>query len=132
VFSEGQVYVRLHQAFEEKIQTLLQKWADDRKIRTFQMHFTPSCSCSVQEQALKDAAYYCKRGLFHSRKKSRENVELAYQYLREAHNQDWNNPRIQENYAMALVALRKYRKDPILEEHLNRGERVSVVPFLII
>jgi len=92
-----------------------------------QWHFTSSCSCSVKEQSLKDAAYYSKRGLFHSRKQSRENVELAYQYLREAHNQDFNNTIIEENYAMTLVALRKYRKDPILARHLDRGERAPPV-----
>jgi hypothetical protein len=128
VFNEGQVYIRLHQDFEGKIQFLLQKWADDRKIKALQWHFTPSCSCSVKEQSLKDAAYYCRRGLFHSRKQSRENAELAYQYLREAHNQDWNNTRIQENYAMALVVLRTYRNDPILDGHLDRGEHVCIKP----
>jgi hypothetical protein len=129
VFNEGQVYIRLHQDFEEKIQSLLQKRADDRKIKALQWNFTPSCRCSIKEQSLKDAAYYSKRGLFHARKQSRESAELAYQYLREAHNQDWNNTRIQENYAMALVVLRRYRNDPILEGHLGRGERVRIGSF---
>ncbi len=127
VFNEGQVYLRLHQDFEGKIRPLLEKWGKDSKINALQWRFTPSCNCSIKEQMLKDAAYYSRRGLFHLRKQSKENAELAYQYLRAAHNQDWNNERIRECYAMALVELRKYRNDPMLDGHLDRGERVRLL-----
>lgn len=127
IFNEGQVYIRLHQAFEEKIWNLVKVWADDRKIKCIQWNFRSSCSCSPQNQMQKDADYYSKRGLFHLR---RGNAELAYNYLKEAHTLDWTEETIKNNYAKALVALRKERKDSILDAYLERGEKVSLYLYV--
>ena len=80
-----------------------------------------------KQQAQKDAVYYSRRRLFYHR---RDKADLACQYLREAHHQDWENGQIGENYAKALVALRRDRKCPILEGYLERGERVSLTSYL--
>ncbi len=79
-----------------------------------------------KQQSQKDAVYYSRRGLFYLR---RDKADLACQYLREAYHQYYNDGQIREDYAKALVALRRDRKCPIPEGPLERGELASLTSY---
>lgn len=125
LFSDGTVYARLHQNFEEKLKTLLQKWADDRK-KPLGWNFKMSCDCSERSQQKADASYYSQRGVFHMK---RGDFELAYCYLREAYFQNPKDRGIQSRYVKALSEFRAFLKDPALEEYLAKHSHWNGLPL---
>ncbi|PMD20198.1 hypothetical protein NA56DRAFT_187210 [Hyaloscypha hepaticicola] len=125
LFSDGTGYARLHRNFEEKLKTLLQKWADDRK-KPLGWNFKMSCDCSETSQQKADASYYSQRGLFHMR---RGDFELAYCYLREAYFQNPKDRGIRSRYVKALSEFRAFLKDPALEQYLAKHSQWNVLPL---
>jgi hypothetical protein len=121
LFSDGRVYARLHQNFQEKLEYLLQIWAIDRK-KHLDLDFKSSCNCPEASQRKADASYYNLRGLFHMK---RGDPELAYGYLREARIQNPKDDGIRNRYMKALNEFRTFLKDPVLEQYLEQNSHMA-------
>jgi hypothetical protein len=122
------VHAQLHETFKFPLRGLLERWFEaktrrNKKPEGFEwFNFHVSCHCSPNEQAIADAAYYARRGVFQL---MRGNALMAYKYLREADKQHPNNFSIQENYVKALRAVRNSDYDPILEDRLCYASQLA-------
>jgi len=79
--------------------------------------FQQSCHCSVSQQQQINAAYYNRRGRFQL---CRGAPEQALSYLKEALKLE-NKLAYRADYGMALIAVRRFRQDSILEGWLATG-----------
>ncbi|KAH7087346.1 hypothetical protein FB567DRAFT_628322 [Paraphoma chrysanthemicola] len=111
VFVDGSAYVGLHRGFHDDMKTLIEAtfapnaftflskpFSKPKKVK---INFTTSCTCTLEEQNQRNAAYYNQRGRFHL---SLSRPVHALSYMTEAYRLDLENPIYKEDYFMARVA----------------------------
>jgi hypothetical protein len=113
IFKDGKTCICLHADFEQSFKELV-TLATKCKL---EWDFQPSCQCDESQQRQVSAAYYNRRGRF---KLCRGDPEQALSYLREALRLE-NTLTYRDDCGMALIAVRRFRKDHILERWLAPG-----------
>lgn len=120
LFSDGLAYAALHSDFREELDKLLKSWAKNRR-KKLQLSYSSTDSCPQDVQRTLNATYYNQRGLFQL---SRGSSRLALEYLEEAHKQNPTNIEIVTSLGMALVAVRRFERDEVLERYLSTSKEI--------
>ncbi|KAH7370939.1 hypothetical protein BKA65DRAFT_532463 [Rhexocercosporidium sp. MPI-PUGE-AT-0058] len=129
LFSDGIAHIALHEEFHEPLRRLLRLWAANRNLsEKFRFHPRSTCAYPKPYQRTLNACYYNARGLFHL---SRGNPLLALSYFNEAHEQNRRSEEIHLNLGMALVAVRRLRRDEELEAYLAMEKEVRPNPVVL-
>ncbi|KAH7413515.1 hypothetical protein BKA64DRAFT_661166 [Cadophora sp. MPI-SDFR-AT-0126] len=129
LFSDGVAYVSLHEDFHEPLERLLKLWATNRSLAgRFRFHQRSTCAYPKLYQRSLNACYYNARGLFHL---ARGNALLALSYFNEAHEQNRSDEKIHLNLGMALIAVRRSRRDEDLEGYLAMEKELRPNPIVL-
>jgi hypothetical protein len=116
LFKDGKTCICLHSDFEQHLKPLVEQVT---KKGALHWDFQPSCHCDKSQQEHLNAAYYNRRGRFQL---CRGAPVLALAYLKEALRLDRQNQAYRDDHGMALIAVRRFRQDLILESCLARGD----------
>ncbi|PVH76088.1 hypothetical protein DL98DRAFT_300969 [Cadophora sp. DSE1049] len=129
LFSDGIAYVSLHEEFHEPLKKLLKLWSTNRNLPDkFRFHQRSTCAYPKPYQRCLNACYYNARGLFYL---ARGNPLLALRYFNEAHEQHRSSEEIHLNLGMALVTVRKNRRDEALETYLAMEKDLRPNPIVL-
>jgi hypothetical protein len=141
ILSNGTTCISLHHDFEKKLRDLYM--SIDKSNRLTWRFFRSCCCDEASEEPIslacnplhwkqENARYYNRRGRFFLRRgallRDGDCAEVAWKYLNEAWRLDHENKSYQDDYEMALIAVRQERRDPVLDQMVATRPDLSRIP----